>query len=412
MQPPSILIFAGTTEGRALFEALEHAGVPAALSVATEYGKELTEGRAGLGQVRAGRLTQAEMAALMRREGYAIVVDATHPYAVEVTKNIQSACRETGAEYYRLLREQDDSSAGAEMISCANLQEAVTFLSSCKGNILSTVGSKELSLLTQLPHFEERVYARILPLPQAVASCSEMGFRGNHLICMQGPFSCEMNLAMLRQYGCRYLLTKDSGTAGGFAEKCRAAKMAGAKVIVVERPAEKGYSYRQMISLLEERLHISLGQKSRHTHFPLFVPTSGNTALLVGGGPIASRRAATLCRFCWKVRVVSPSATETIKDLEQKGVLAWAQKLFDPSDLKGASLVVAATDHREINHLVAEEAKKRNIPVSVADCREEGTFYFPAIAEQGKIVAGICGDGTDHSAVAQAAQAVREVLEQ
>ena len=71
-------------------------------------------------------------------------------------------------EYYRLLREQDDSSAGAEMISCANLQEAVTFLSSCKGNILSTVGSKELSLLTQLPHFEERVYARILPLPQAV----------------------------------------------------------------------------------------------------------------------------------------------------------------------------------------------------------------------------------------------------
>ena len=121
----------------------------------------------------------------------------------------------------------------------------------------------------------------------------------------------------------------------------------GAKVIVVERPAEKGYSYRRMISLLEERLHISLGQKSRHTHFPLFVPTSGNTALLVGGGPIASRRAATLCRFCWKVRVVSPSATETIKDLEQKGVLAWAQKLFDPSDLKGASLVVAATDHRK-----------------------------------------------------------------
>ena len=48
---------------------------------------------------------------------------------------------------------------------------------------------QELSLLTQLPHFEERVYARILPLPQAVASCSEMGFRGNRdLICMQGPF--------------------------------------------------------------------------------------------------------------------------------------------------------------------------------------------------------------------------------
>lgn len=412
MQAASILIFAGTTEGRALFEALEQAEVPAALSVATEYGKELAETHARLGSIRAGRLTRPEMAALIRREGYAVVVDATHPYAVEATQNIRAACRETGAAYFRLLREEDASPEGAELAACATLQEAVDYLSACKGNILSTVGSKELALLTQIPGFEERVYARILPLPQAVAACCEMGFRGNHLICMQGPFSYEMNLAMLRQYGCRYLLTKDSGAAGGFAEKCRAAKAAGATVVVVERPAEQGYSYRQLLSLLEERLHVSLEQKPCHTHFPLFVPTGGKIALLVGGGAIASRRAATLCRFCWQVRVVSPSATEAIRELEQNGALTWERKKFDPADLKGASLVIAATEQREVNRLVGEEAKKLGLPVSVADCREECTFYFPAVAEQGRIVAGICGDGKDHAAVAQAAKAVREVLGQ
>ncbi len=75
---------------------------------------------------------------------------------------------------------------------------------------------------------------------------------------MQGPFSEELNTAMLRQFECRYLVTKETGKAGGFEEKLRAAKKAGAKVVLIGRPAEQpGYSYDELLKLLENRLKLA-----------------------------------------------------------------------------------------------------------------------------------------------------------
>ena len=93
-----------------------------------------------------------------------------------------------------------------------------------EGNVLLTTGSKELKVFTEIPSYRDRLYARVLSLPSVVETCSEYGFEGKHLIAMQGPFSREMNEAMLRQYQCSYLVTKDSGKAGGFEEKIQAAE--------------------------------------------------------------------------------------------------------------------------------------------------------------------------------------------
>ena len=74
---------------------------------------------------------------------------------------------------------------------------------------------------------------------------------------MQGPFSTELNTAMFRQYHSRYVITKDSGKPGGFAEKQEAARMAGARLIVVGRPAETGDSLQAVKEQLEALWHDS-----------------------------------------------------------------------------------------------------------------------------------------------------------
>ncbi|MCC2859102.1 precorrin-6A/cobalt-precorrin-6A reductase, partial [Longicatena sp. 210702-DFI.1.204] len=79
-----------------------------------------------------------------------------------------------------------------------------------EGNILVTTGSKELESYTRLTDYESRVYARVLSIGQVAVNCEELGFSGRHLICMQGPFSTEMNRAMLKEYDIAYMVTKES----------------------------------------------------------------------------------------------------------------------------------------------------------------------------------------------------------
>ena len=146
------------------------------------------------------------------------MIDATHPYAVQVTENIRQACAAAGASYLRLIR--PSRQANGEAVYVKDTAEAVEYLKSTEGDILVTTGSKELEAFCALPDYKNRVYARVLSLPQVAASCAALGFEGKHLICMQGPFSRELNAAMIRQLHTRWLVTKESGAAGGFQEKC------------------------------------------------------------------------------------------------------------------------------------------------------------------------------------------------
>lgn len=145
-----------------------------------------------------------------------------------------------GQEESRLLTEAD------------SMEEAAKLLEKMEGNILVTTGSKELEALRGLPGFAKRIFARILPQPEMVQKCMELGLSGRHIICMQGPFSEEMNYAMLRETNARILLTKESGAAGGFPEKLRGARRAGAAVVVVKRPVEEeGCSVEEVKALLQ-----------------------------------------------------------------------------------------------------------------------------------------------------------------
>ena len=245
-----VLVFAGTTEGYEICRFLADHQVRTMGFAATEYGgKSLTENE--YLTVQTGRLDETAMEQVFIQEKPEMVLDATHPYAAEVTLNIRTACEKTQTLYRRVLRESGSREDKAVYVE--SVQAAAQYLDQTQGNVLLTTGSKELAGFTGMKNYQERLYARVLSLPNVIQACAELGFEGKHLIGMQGPFSRELNAAMLRQYRCKYLVTKDTGKAGGFQDKIDAALECDAVPVIIGRPLkEEGMSVKECKRFLTE----------------------------------------------------------------------------------------------------------------------------------------------------------------
>lgn len=233
-----VLIFGGTTEGRLLAEFCFSHGIPAATSVATETGRSLL----GNCRVLVGRLNAAEMTALLTGDPWRMVIDATHPYAAEATRNIRLACTAAHIPCYRLVREQETVSG-----TCvSSMEELLPLLQKIPGNILSTLGSSSVPALAD---FRERLWVRILPSakPDVLPFLPE-----THILTGQGRFSVADNIAHIRQTNAAVLLTKESGTAGGYAEKVQAAESCGIQLITLVRKPETGFTLEEIEKLLTE----------------------------------------------------------------------------------------------------------------------------------------------------------------
>lgn len=249
-------VLAGTAEGRELVEflTLQRQAAVTAL-VATEYGELLLPQAKNLRILR-GRLNREQMDKLLSAEKFDLVIDSTHPYADEVTENIAGACAAAGTEYLRILREVDAIPENAVLVPDADA--AAAYLAKTEGNILLTVGSKELSRFAQITGFQERVYARVLPAEESLRLCKQAGLPASHIFAMQGPFSAEMNAVLLRAVSARYLITKEGGSSGGFSEKMIAARETGAVPVVIGRPPEReGMSFAETVGLLCRRYPFS-----------------------------------------------------------------------------------------------------------------------------------------------------------
>lgn len=263
-----IVIFAGTTEGRRLSEILADAGITHTVCVATEYGeivmREQTDAETArakgqpLVSLHRGRMDREQMEEFLRNEGYEIVVDATHPYARVVTENIRSAVKTQSPIYLRLEREISETPEAEDPAVSIRYFESnadcAKALENTEGNILLTTGSKELATYCASGRLHDRLYVRILPGRESLELCMEQGIKGRQILALQGPFSTEMNAAILKQYDIRHMVTKNSGRTGGYQEKLEAAKMLGIPVYVIQ-PAGKAwdtYSFAGICEKLEQ----------------------------------------------------------------------------------------------------------------------------------------------------------------
>ena len=237
-----VLIFGGTTEGRGVAERLLAQGVPCTVSVATQYGEEVMEPHPLL-EIHTGRLEQGAMAQLMRDGLFCCVIDATHPHAQEVSAQIRAACEKTGLPCLRLQRETGRTEktggerADDRCVFVNDVEEAGTYLAGLPGRVLVTTGSKELGRFVKALGDASRVTARVLPAEASLQACREAGLAGSQIFAMQGPFDTEMNCALIRHADAEWLITKETGAAGGYPEKLRAAQECGIGAVVIRTPA-------------------------------------------------------------------------------------------------------------------------------------------------------------------------------
>lgn len=210
-------------------------------------------------QVKTGRMNREEMEALIREMEPLAVIDATHPYAEAVTENIWEACNHVQVKYIRLLREETPMEEMEGVRVFEDCETAAEWLDGQPGNILLTTGMKELPVFADGIRQKERIFARVLLQEDVFERMEELGLSRKQVICMQGPFTREMNTAMLQMVKGDFLVTKESGKNGGFSEKVEAARDAGAVCVVIRRPEQRdGYSPAEV-----QRLAVRLWKESR-----------------------------------------------------------------------------------------------------------------------------------------------------
>lgn len=140
--------------------------------------------------------------------------------------------------------------------------------------------------------------------------------------------------------------------------------------------------------------------------FPLFIALAGRRAVVLGGGPVGLRRARVLRDFGASVTVIAPSLSDDAQGMN------YLSRPYREGDLEGAFLAVAATDDAGINAAAGREARRLGVLFNRSDCPSDCDFFFPAICEGEGLTAGLIGDGTDHRRTAEAAQRVREALQE
>ena len=245
-----ILIFGGTTEGRQLAEFCEKERISVWVSVATDYGETVLK-KSPYVQILKGRMSAEDMKKFMIQHHIQTVIDATHPYATEVTKNIQCVCKKLSVENIRVCRESEKADSYAEFFP--DMLSVVDYLNTKDGNILLTTGSKEAEIFTQVHHYQNRCIIRILPYEENIQHCRNLGCE--NIIAEKPPFSTEDNNRLIRQYGIEFLVTKDSGKTGGFDSKLQSAKECAIECLVVCRPNDSGQAIENVKNLLSEKYH-------------------------------------------------------------------------------------------------------------------------------------------------------------
>lgn len=257
-----VIVFAGTNEGREICEYLCRNHIDTTACVATEYGTFCLEDIEGL-EICEGRLAEEEIQMLIA--GYDYVVDASHPYAQIISANIEVAIQ----SYMDRTDIQDDTmvekNSGNDKKNhnikkiCIvresqerkgqlfqDVKSVCAYLNTVEGKVLLTTGSKDLHYYTDVNDYQNRIYPRVLPSIDSLEHALNLGFKPSNIICMQGPFSVEMNIAMIRKIDAKYMVSKDTGKSGGFDEKLQAAELTGATLLTIGRPYEEiGYTIQE-----------------------------------------------------------------------------------------------------------------------------------------------------------------------
>lgn len=268
-----ILIFGGTSEGRIISETLSKNEICVHVSVATEYGKQLLKKSPFL-HIFEGRLDVLAMQELCHCNHYDLLIDATHPFATEVSENIKKCAVEENLPLIRFER-NTEKDRNVNLIYVDDEIQCRDLLVKTTGKILLTTGSKNLATFCKNQLLRERLVVRVLPGMESLELCYKNNLEGKQIIAMQGPFSKNMNIAQIEEYGISVLVTKESGKTGGADLKIQAALEKGIQCIVIKNPSgtknepciyakyTKCDSLNKVYETVEKKLNLSINRQNK-----------------------------------------------------------------------------------------------------------------------------------------------------
>ncbi len=223
-----IWVIGGTSDANKIVEKLLTLNLKILVSTTTTYGSQLAQ-KNGVTVIQK-QLNKTDMVQLIK--GYSIlkVIDASHPFAHVVSENAIEVCQNNKIPYVRFERK-------VIQYKCAHYyqsyEEIITALKHTEGNILLTIGSKNVSLFSTI---KDRIVARVLPVQESIILCENAGLKAHQILAMKGKVSTSTNIAFMKEYNIQHLVTKDSGEAGGMDEKINAARECSINVHILNRP--------------------------------------------------------------------------------------------------------------------------------------------------------------------------------
>jgi precorrin-6A/cobalt-precorrin-6A reductase len=226
-----IMVLAGTKDGRILAERLFERGLPVLATTVTEYGSRLFQ--AGI-YLRTGPFNKEDFRQVIYKNNIELIIDATHPYARDISEIAIAVSGECKVKYLRYERE-NTLQEYANIIHAKDLDEAIRILGNYQ-QIFLTTGSKSLDRFMKLIDRGKRLMVRVLPKSEILKKCEDIGLSPENIIAIKGPFSSEMNYQMFKEYKADVVVTKDSGIIGGVPEKIEAASRLKLPVVLIQRP--------------------------------------------------------------------------------------------------------------------------------------------------------------------------------
>ena len=230
-----IFLIAGTEDGRKLAKFLSDKNYKVTASVVSDYGRKILEQYKDI-EINDKKLNAAELEKILREGDFKILVDASHPYAENVSANAIDACKNAKIFYIRYERPEVELTY-KKIYRAESYEQAAEISARLGKNIFLTTGSRNLKKFLQVDAIKNcNVTARILPTAEVLAECESLGLSPKNIIAIQGKFSTELNAELFKHADAEVIVTKNSGEVGGADTKIAAAEILNLPVVMIERP--------------------------------------------------------------------------------------------------------------------------------------------------------------------------------
>ncbi len=234
-----LMVIGGTQDSREILKYLSKKKTPYLVTTATSYGAGLAS-RSGEGEVLQGRLNISNMVSIIKEKGIKAIIDASHPFAVDVSQNALEAAQRAEIKYYRYQRPPSILPSSPFIYFAEDYDEAAEKAVELGKTIFLATGSKTIKTFTSAAEKKNRrIIVRVLPLESSLKACKEAGLSPKDIIALQDN-SFEVTQALLKVNCADVLVTKDSGKTGGTRDKITAALSLGIPVVVIRQPKVVG----------------------------------------------------------------------------------------------------------------------------------------------------------------------------